>query len=131
MEPMHEPTPPTEAADAPPGELIVQNGRLAGTRRPLLAPLTFLGRDAGRDMRLNADGVAPLHCLLAHSPGGLLLRVLHGEGGTTVNGEPARTGTLHDGDLLGVGPFQFRLKLRPPAPPRAEDPADPHAPEKE
>src|SRR5262245_58348867 len=117
MEAIHEPHP---LGDAPPGELIVQNGRLAGTRRPLNVPVTFIGRDAGCDIRLNVDGVAPLHCLLAFGPTGLVLRHLTGDNGTLVNGERVNAAPLRDGDLVAVGPFEFRLTLRPGAVPPAQ-----------
>jgi hypothetical protein len=133
MEPIHEPQP--LLSEASPGDLIVQNGRLAGTRRPLNVPVTFVGRDASCDIRLNVDGVAPLHCLLVFGPNGLALRHLHGDSGTLVNGERVNAAPLRDGDLLTVGPFQFRLALRPgalpPAPPVATPPAESSSQEKE
>jgi hypothetical protein len=100
------------------GELVVQTGRLAGSRRPLGAALTFVGNAASCEVRLNGDGVHALHCLLAHGPDGLRLRDLESEGGTFVNGERVSTALLGDGDLLGVGPYQFRVRL--PAPPGAD-----------
>ena len=48
----------------PAGELIVQNGRQAGVRRPVRAPLTLIGRAPGCDIRLNVESVHPLHCAL-------------------------------------------------------------------
>src|SRR5579885_554468 len=103
---------PARAADAPsPGELIVQNGRRSGARQPLAVPLTLIGRAPGSDVRLNANGVAPLHCALAHSPGGLVLRSLQAEYPTLVNGEPVTLCTLREGDVLAVGPFRFKVRL--------------------
>src|SRR5262245_56264083 len=62
--PRMEPTAlPAEAGPAP-VELIVQNGRLRGSSRPLHQPLTMVGRATGCDVRLNASGVSPLHCAL-------------------------------------------------------------------
>lgn len=107
MEPTGAPLPFTRG----PGELIVQNGRQSGARRPLGMPLTIIGRSAGCDIRLNADGVAAQHCLLVHGPGGLTLRDLEGSGGTFVNGERISQVDLKEGDLLCVGPFQFKLHL--------------------
>lgn len=101
-------------ADVPAAaELVVLNGRLSGTRRPLTFPLTVVGRAAGCDVRLNVDGVEPHHCLLAFGPAGLTLRDLGGAAGTAVNGEKVSCAPLADGDELGVGPFQFRLRLSP------------------
>jgi hypothetical protein len=111
MERTHDPLPdfaaPPPAAGA---ELIVQNGRLSGSRLPVSGPLTLIGEAAGCDIRLNVEGVAPLQCALAWGPDGLLLRDLAGPG-TLVNGRPVATGPLHDGDTITFGPFRFRLSL--------------------
>ena len=95
------------------GELIVQNGRQSGARRPLQVPLTIVGKDASCDMRLNSTGIDPLHCLLVHGMNGLVIRDLDSANGTFVNGERISTTTLKDGDLLVIGGFEFRLNLPP------------------
>ena len=46
-------------------------------------PLTFLGRAAGCDVRLNVEGLNPLHCLIAYGPAGVLVRDLESEHGTS------------------------------------------------
>ena len=71
------------------GELIVQNGRKSGARRPLQVPLTIVGKDPGCDIRLNSSGIDSLHCLLVHGPTGLIIRDLDSANGTFVNGERA------------------------------------------
>ena len=98
-------------APAGSGELVLQNGRQAGARRPLNKPTTFIGRNAGCEIRLNLDGIDPLHCLLAFGPDGVELRDLNSVHGTYVNGERAENAVLRHGDLLKVGPFQFRVEL--------------------
>src|SRR5262245_690026 len=90
-----------------PGELVVHHGRPAGTRRPLASPATVIGRAAGCDLRLNVEGVHPLHCAIFTSPAGLVLRDLGSDSGTLVNDQRVTTCLLRDGDLLGIGPFQF------------------------
>jgi hypothetical protein len=114
MDPTADPRP--EGADDPlhlaPGELVVQNGRLSGVRTPLRTPVTVVGRAQGCDVRLDVDGVSPLHCLLVHSPSGLVLRDLQSASGTHINGEPVALCALHDGDLLAVGPFRFKIRIR-------------------
>ena len=106
---LHQTTPPS--ASTGPGELVLQNGRQAGTRRPLGMPTTFIGRGPGCDMRLNVDGVDSLHCVLVVSPDGVQLRDLDSVHGTLVNGVRNDNGLLNHGDLLKIGPFQFRLEL--------------------
>jgi len=102
-----------DANKPPPGAaaLVVQNGRLSGARRALALPLTLIGEAAGCDVRLNVDGVNPLHCAIVHVPGGLLLRDLGSEQGTYVNHEKVTTWPLATGDVIGVGPFLFRVEL--------------------
>ena len=103
-------TPPAPPDSA--GELIVHNGRLIGTRKALGPALTLLGRAEGCDVRLNVEGVHPVHCAIVRGPDGILLRTLHGAI-THRNGEPIGEVALHDGDLIAVGPFQFRVALGP------------------
>jgi chromosome segregation ATPase len=93
------------------GELVLQNGRQAGTRRPLGIPTTFIGRNPGCDVRLNVEGVDPLHCLLVFGPDGLVMRDLNSVHGSFVNGERSEHLTLKHGDFLKIGPFQFRVEL--------------------
>jgi DNA repair exonuclease SbcCD ATPase subunit len=105
-----------------PVELIVQNGRLRGSCRPLQQPLTLVGRAAGCDVRLNSAGVSPQHCALVLTPQGLLLRVLPHNATAEVNGQSASNCLLKDGDLLAIGPFQFQVRVNalPAAPASAE-----------
>ncbi len=98
------------------GELILQNGRQAGARRPLGLPTTFIGRNPGCEMRLNVDGVDPLHCLLVFREDGLEIRDLNSVHGTYVNGTRIDEAKLQSGDLLKVGPFQFLVELPHPLP---------------
>src|SRR5690242_15786560 len=98
--------------DIPSGaELVVQNGRLSGARRPLDAPITLVGSDESCDIRLNVEGVAPQHCVLARTATGVVIRDCGGESGTLVNGVAITLHQLSDGDLLTVGPFRFRIRL--------------------
>src|SRR5262245_51974265 len=108
---------PSEPAARPVAELIVQTGRLKGSRRALTVPVTLLGRDPNCDVCLNFDGISPLEAALVDTPAGPVLRELGEEGGVLVNGESADNRVLHDGDLLAIGPFQFQLSLmETPAP---------------
>ncbi len=105
-----------EAAPAAPaaGELVVQNGRFAGARRSLSASLNLLGRSPGCDIRLNVEGVNPLHCAILPTPGGLVLRDLDSGTGTFVNSQRVTACLLADGDTLTVGPFEFRVSWQAP-----------------
>jgi hypothetical protein len=117
LHPLAPPEPSDDALPAARGELIVQNGRLSGTRRALTSALTLLGRDAACEIHLNIDGVNPLHCAIVQGPEGFLLRDLGSVAGTFLNGEAIQNCSLQDGDLLTVGPFQFRFHLPSGEPP--------------
>ena len=97
------------------GELVLQNGRQAGSRRPLGSPMTFIGRHPRCDIRLNVDGIDPMHCVLAVGPGGITVRDLGSSGGTFVNGVRIEQNILQNGDTLKIGTSQFRLELAPAA----------------
>jgi hypothetical protein len=90
---------------------------MAGARRALGDPLTLIGSAPGCDIRLNVDGVAPIQGVILLAPDGPILRDLS-SGGCRVNGQPVKSQRLVGGDLLELGPFQFRLELA--APPTAE-----------
>lgn len=105
---------PAEAAPVAWGALIVQNGRLSGTRRCLLTPLILIGQAEGCDVRLNAQGIGPVQCALVVTASGILLRDLHGKA-TTLNNKVVSVATVRDGDQLAVGPFRFRIELTAPA----------------
>ncbi|HEX5273012.1 MAG TPA: FHA domain-containing protein, partial [Gemmataceae bacterium] len=102
--------PPQTDPLAATGELIVQNGRLGGARKALAGALTLFGRADGCDVRLNADGILPVHCALVRGADGFVVRALPGAA-TQLNGRPVDESLVHDGDLLAVGPFQFRVAL--------------------
>ncbi len=114
----------SETAPAGPGELVLQNGRQAGTRRALRMPATFLGRDTPSDIRLNVQGVDPIHCVVLCGPAGIELRDLNSVNGTYVNGKQVEQALLKDGDQIKIGPFEFKLTAAPLArpPERPETP---------
>jgi pSer/pThr/pTyr-binding forkhead associated (FHA) protein len=93
------------------GELVVQNGRLRGTRRVLASALTLLGRDPSCEFHVNVEGVAPLHCAIVHSPAGYLVRDLGSSAGTFLNGKPIEHSPLQHGDVICIGPFEFCVHL--------------------
>lgn len=129
MESSHDQT--VRAEVSAPAELIVQNGRLKGSSKPLVPPLALIGQAAGCDIRLNVEGVRPLHCVLVHTPMGLVLRDLQGGNGTVVNGKPTATCVLQNGDQLVIGPFQFLVRVTASFVARVVEPATRNSPERE
>src|SRR5262245_8247528 len=107
MEPTAEPrAQPAEAV----GELVIRNGPHSGLRRALVGPLTFIGRAEWCDLRVDAEAVSPWHCVVARGEDGLVLRDLHSDAGTRVNGQAASACPLRDGDVLSVGPVELLVR---------------------
>jgi len=111
--PVNAPSP--DAPVLPPAELVVVNGRFSGVRRPLVGPMTLLGRAPGCEIRLNVDGVQPLHAAIVYGQTGFFLRDLAGNGDVLLNDQPATLACVQHGDVVGVGSFRFRLHLANPS----------------
>ena len=102
------PVPPVPAG---PGELVCENGPQPGSRRALVFPFTLIGQAPNCDIRIAASGVSPHHCAIVLGPAGLMIRDLSSPSGTIVNGEAVGMKVVNDGDIISVGPFQFRLSI--------------------
>lgn len=100
----------TDPAEAQPTLMILfgSHGRNAW---PLAREVMTLGRAHGCDIRLDAPEVSSLHCIISRDSQGLRLRDCGSRAGTLLNGEPAGETGLHDGDVLQVGSFCFRVHL--------------------
>lgn len=97
------------------GELVVRNGPDRGVSRVLLVPVTLVGSGESCDLRILDLTVRPVHCVVAVTPEGPLLRSV---GGTTpVNGLPSSSRLLRSGDVLTVGPVELEVHWSlPPGP---------------
>src|ERR1700730_11743962 len=98
---------------SPQGEIVILHGREAKERRPLLSPLTLIGRADHCDIHLNGDNVEPLHCALVWTPTGPLLRHLKGARIRSVNYVPLSACPLRPDDVVTVGPFRFQVRWHP------------------
>lgn len=91
-------------------ELVLLNGRTSGAKRKLTAEVSLIGSAAHCEIRLTEAGVVGQHCLLALTMQGLVLRDLSGGmSATFVNGQKVQQALLRDGDVLAIGPYQFRV----------------------
>jgi hypothetical protein len=107
-----------------PAELVIRNGRKQGTRRPLKAPITIIGSADGCDVRLNVKSVRPVHCIIALGPHGPHLRSAVGKE-TFVNGTLEALRLLSNGDVIGIGPFEFEVRWMAPLAEAVEDNVQP------
>lgn len=75
--------------------------------------VTTIGRARGSDLCLEANEISTLHCIIYRSADGFRIRDCNSRWGTRINGHAVKTGTLHDGDIVNLGPFAFEFRLPP------------------
>jgi hypothetical protein len=91
--------------------LVVTQGNTSRRYRPLDNDVIVLGRAPGCDIGLDAEDVSALHCVILRTPAGFRIRNYTRRGGTRLNGVAVQEAQLHDGDLLQVSAFCFRVHL--------------------
>jgi pSer/pThr/pTyr-binding forkhead associated (FHA) protein len=79
--------------------------------RPLDRDAVVVGRSRGCDLALESPAVSSIHCVISRVAGGYSIRDCGSRAGTRLNGESVEEASLHDGDLVQVGPFSFRVAL--------------------
>jgi pSer/pThr/pTyr-binding forkhead associated (FHA) protein len=98
---------------ASPAALVLLYGMPGVTYRvrPLDRDAILVGRSRGCDLLLEAPDVSSLHCVITRGAGGYAIRDCGSRAGTRLNGEAVEEAGLHDGDLVQIGPFSFRVQL--------------------
>jgi chromosome segregation ATPase len=91
--------------------LVLLYGNTSKKYRYLDRDVLVIGRARGCDMGLDAPDVSSLHCVISRAGTGFAIRDCQSRSGTKINGNPIREAVLHDGDLLQLGPFSFRVNL--------------------
>jgi len=91
--------------------LVLLFGDADDKSRPLDRDVLTIGRARGADIGLDAPDVSTLHCLIWRNSVGYQIRDCGSRSGTRVNGDLVKESILHDGDVLQVGPFSFRVQL--------------------
>ena len=94
-------------------KLVVLKGKAKGREIPLPYSQFVIGRSSSCHLRPHSDLVSKMHCAIARQPGGkVAVRDLKSRNCTYVNNQPVK-GTIHvkDGDILSVGPLQFRFSI--------------------
>src|SRR5262249_26301447 len=79
--------------------------------RSLDREVTTVGRARGSDLCLEANEISTLQCILYRTADGYRIRDCNSRCGTRINGESVKTGLLHDGDIINVGPFSFEFHM--------------------
>jgi EAL domain-containing protein (putative c-di-GMP-specific phosphodiesterase class I) len=85
-------------------------GEDGSLQRTPLAPLPFrIGRAAGLELSLHSSHVSKTHAEIFSDGLALRVRDLGSRNGTFLNREPVKDSALHDGDVLHVGDYEFRV----------------------
>jgi pSer/pThr/pTyr-binding forkhead associated (FHA) protein len=109
------PAPPTSAG-RPQGPALIVLGRHSGTPPiALTRPAIIIGSRSNARIHLVSSKISRAHALLVQDSGITYIRDLASRTGVQINDEPVREALLHDGDIIGIGSFQFRFVAGPNA----------------
>jgi pSer/pThr/pTyr-binding forkhead associated (FHA) protein len=91
--------------------LIPIAGNFDRKPRALDRDVTTIGRARGSDLCLEAKEISTLHCVVYRTADGYRIRDCNSRCGTRINGDSVKNGTLHNGDIVNLGPFSFEFRL--------------------
>jgi pSer/pThr/pTyr-binding forkhead associated (FHA) protein len=89
------------------------NGPSQSTSWPVHRVMSLIGSASGCKFRLTDPSVSRFHASLLRTPAGVWIVDLLGKGGITVDDAPIRSHLLKDGEVLGIGRYQLRIRCRP------------------
>ena len=100
--------------DAPLSEVALEflNGPSQSMSRPVHRVLSLIGSASGCKFRLTDPSVSRFHGSLLQTPAGVWIVDLLGQKGITVNEVPVRSSRLVEGDVVGIGRYQIRIRCR-------------------
>jgi pSer/pThr/pTyr-binding forkhead associated (FHA) protein len=104
------------APDFTPLRLVLQP---SGVTIELTHSNMLVGRHTDSDVRLPLPDVSRRHCRFLYADGRWSIHDLQSLNGTFVNEEAVQSAQLHQGDLVRIGGFTFRIDLG-----QAEQPGD-------
>jgi pSer/pThr/pTyr-binding forkhead associated (FHA) protein len=88
------------------------NGPSQAMAWPVRRVMSLIGSAGGCKFRLTDASVSRFHASFLSTSAGLWIVDLLGHGGITINEAPVRFSQLADGDLLGIGRYQIRVRCR-------------------
>jgi general secretion pathway protein A len=100
-------------AGPPPGHVLITRDGSLLERRPLAARL-LVGRSEHNDVCLASPYLSRHHAAIVGTPEGYYVVDLHSANGMTLRGKRVARAVLHDGDVLGIGPFRLKILLKDP-----------------
>jgi hypothetical protein len=93
-------------------ELEIVRGRAQNRIRPVKVPAFLIGSALDCDLVLGDHRFPEAHSYLLLSKSEVALRWLGTGPQVAVNGEPIQKTRLRDGDVLRMGPYEFRISIR-------------------
>ena len=100
--------------------LIPIAGNFDRKPRSIDRDVTTVGRARGTDLCLEANEISTLHCVLYRTGEQYRIRDCNSRSGTRINGTAVKSQTLHDGDIVNLGPFSFEFRIPPALFPNAK-----------
>lgn len=90
--------------------IVAQNSGARNRARELSQPLTILGAGDACDLVLSSQRVDLVHAAIVRLGDSVYICDLGGASGTELNGRRIRWQRVTPGDLLAIGPFDFRVE---------------------
>lgn len=97
-------------------ELEIARGQARNLRRRVAGPVFLVGTAGDCDLVLGDGQFAEVHAYIFVTEEGVSLRHLGAEPAVSVCGRPVESAFLRDGDTIRMGPFEFLIRIRWPAP---------------
>ena len=93
--------------------LVICEGAFEGTRYPLCAEETLIGRNPTTDITLLDESISREHAIVSmdEATGEYVLEDLQSTNGSKVNGKRIRSSTLAHGDEVEIGHTKFKFFL--------------------
>lgn len=96
-------------------ELEVTRGRTRQTVRPLESRAFLIGAAEDCDLVLTDPQFPAVYAYVMRDAEGARVRAIAESPAMCVNGEQVEETRLDDGDVIRTGPYEFRVRLTPPA----------------
>ena len=88
------------------------NGPSQSISWPVRRVMSLIGSASGCKFRLTDPSVSRYHASLLRTAEGVWIVDLLGKDGITINQIPVRSGRVGDGDVVGIGRYQLRVRCR-------------------
>ena len=91
--------------------LEINRGQTGYPQRPVTVPRFLIGGGSGCDLRLGGPEIPPLHTVMIIGDGEVTVEAIAESPALQVNGRTVTSAVLHEGDTLGIGLFEFHVRL--------------------